>query len=236
MIDITLDMEQYDCPFIAATEEHPVSFSTVNWEFEGSRPAGLETRMLVEGPDREAVEAGLHTLRDHEGMREVTLLTKQEGVAHIRTTIDETAAMGTIRDHDGYITGPFHIEAGSELWHVGFDRESTAEGALAGLERNNEFEVVARDPVQETETSGFLENVGAAMTLIQGCQELTDAERETLEAAVDEGYFRSPRGATLGDLADEFDVSKPAISKRLRRGQEKAVSRIVEAMDDLDDE
>jgi predicted DNA binding protein len=235
MIDLTLDMEQYDCPFIATTEEHPVSFSTVNWEFEGDRPAGLETRMLVEGPDRPAVEAGLHTLREHEGMREVTLLSKQGDVAHIRTTIDETAAMGTIRDHDGYITGPFHIEAGSELWHVGFDRESTAEAALAGLERHNEFEVVARDPVREAETSGFLENVGAAMTLIQGCQELTDAERETLEAAVDEGYFRSPRGATLGDLAEEFGVSKPAVSKRLRRGQEKAEGRIVEAMDDLEE-
>ena len=236
MIDVTLDMEQYDCPFIATTDEHPVSFSAVNWEFEGTADRRLETRMLVEGPDRSAVEAGLHTLRDHQGMQECTLLSKQGNTAHIRTTIAETAAMRTIRDHDGYITGPFHIEAGSELWHVGFDREDTAEGALAGLERENEFEVVTRDPVQSADLTGFVQNVGAAMTLIEGCQELTDTERETLEAAVDEGYFRSPRGATLGDLAEEFGVSKPAISKRLRRGQEKAVSRIVEAMDDMDEE
>ncbi|WP_254822114.1 helix-turn-helix domain-containing protein [Haloglomus halophilum] len=234
MIDLTLDMEQYDCPFIAATEAQPVSFSAVNWEFEGGREGWLETRMLVEGDDDGAVEAGLDVLRGHDGLRECGLISKQDDVAHIRTVIDETAAMRTIRDHDGYITGPFHIEAGSELWHVGFDHDSTAEQALAGLERENEFEVVARDPVNETEVTGFAENVGAAMTLIQGCQDLTDTERETLEAAVERGYFRSPRGATLGDLADEFGVSKPAVSKRLRRGQEKAVSRMVEAMDELD--
>ena len=235
MIDLTLDMEQYDCPFIAATEAQPVSFSAVNWEFDEGREELLETRMLVEGNDRGAVEAGLDVLRNHDGLRECGLVSKQSDVAHVRTVIDETAAMRTIRDHDGYITGPFHIEAGSELWHVGFDHESTAEGALAGLERENEFEVVARDPVDEAELTGFVENVGAAMTLNQGCQDLTRTERETLEAAVERGYFRSPRGATLGDLADEFGVSKPAISKRLRRGQEKAVSRMVEAMEELDE-
>jgi predicted DNA binding protein len=235
MIDLTLDMEQYDCPFIAATEAQPVSFSAVNWKFEGGNEERLETRMLVEGDDRAAVEAGVDVLRGHEGLREFGLISKRDGVAHIRTVIDETAAMRTIRDHDGYITGPFHIEAGSELWHVGFDRESTAEGALSGLERENEFEVVARDPVNEAEVSGFVEHVGAAMTLIEGCQDLTPTERETLEAAVERGYFESPRGATLGDLAEEFGVSKPAISKRLRRGQEKAVSRMVEALEELEE-
>lgn len=235
MIDLTLDMEQYDCPFIAATEAQPVSFSAVNWEFDDGRAERLETRMLVEGDDRAAVEAGLDVLQSHDGVHECGLISKQADVAHVRTVIDEPAAMRTIRDHDGYITGPFHIEAGSELWHVGFDRESTADGALAGLERENEFEVVARDPVDEAEVTGFVENVGAAMTLIQGCQDLTTAERETLEAAVERGYFRSPRGATLGDLAEEFGVSKPAVSKRLRRGQEKAVGRMVEAMAELDE-
>ncbi|MFB6207100.1 MAG: helix-turn-helix domain-containing protein [Haloglomus sp.] len=234
MIDLTLDMEQYDCPFIAATEAQPVSFSAVHWEFD-SEGEELETRMLVEGDDRGAVEAGLDVLQRHEGMRECGLISKQDDVAHIRTVIDETAAMGTIQDHDGYITGPFHIEAGSELWHVGFDRESTAEGALSGLEKENEFEVVARDFVNEADSTGFVESVGAAMILIQGCQDLTETERETLEAAVERGYFRSPRGATLGDLAEEFGVSKPAVSKRLRRGQEKAVGRMVEALDELDE-
>ena len=83
--------------------------------------------------------------------------------------------------------------------------------------------------------NGFISNVGAAMTLVDGCRDLSETERETLEAAVDEGYFESPRDATLGDLADRFDVSKPAVSKNLRRGQRKMLSRVADVMTELGD-
>jgi len=155
-------------------------------------------------------------------------------VAHVRTTIEETDAMGVIRANDGYITGPFHIEAGSELWHVGFDRRGTAEETLAGLERNNDFRVLAREEVDLAEVTDFVQNVGAATTLIEGCRDLSETERATLEAAVTEGYFETPRDADLGTLADRFGVSRSAVSKNLRRGQQKTVSRLVQALDELD--
>jgi predicted DNA binding protein len=52
---------------------------------------------------------------------------------------------------------------------------------------------------------------------------------------VERGYFESPRGTTLGSLADEFDVSKPAASKNLRRGQLKVARGVVDALDHLDE-
>ena len=82
--------------------------------------------------------------------------------------------------------------------------------------------------------SSYVRTVGAAMTLVDGCRNLSSTERRTLEAAVDGGYFDRPRDADLGALADEFDVSKPAISNTLRRGQERVLSRVVDALDSLD--
>ncbi len=233
MIDLTLDMEQYDCPFIDTSDEQPVAFSAVHWEFHEATDR-LDTRMLVEGEDRGALDRGLERLRDHPGMCECTLLSKQGNVAHLQTTIEETSAMGTIRANDGYITGPFHIEGGSELWHVGFDREPAADETLSSLERNNDFDVLERERVDLAELTGFVQNVDAATTLIDGCRQLSARERETLAAAVEQGYFESPRDADLGALAEEFGVSKPAVSKTLRRGQRKAVGRMVEALEDLD--
>lgn len=233
MIDLTLDMEQYDCPFIDTTADHEVSFATVHHEFdEGAHE--LETRMLVEGADRGALNNGLAALRDHRQMHDCRLLSREGPVAHIRTTIEETSAMATIRANDGYITGPFHIESGSELWHVGFDREASADETLGNLERDNDFTVLSREGVDLASVNGFVQNVGAAMTLVDGARDLTARERETLEAAVNAGYFGSPRDATLGDLADEFGVSKPAVSKTLRRGQQKAIRRVVDALDEMD--
>ena len=233
MIDVTMDMEQYDCPFIDTTDDHAVAFSAVQWEFD-TQARQLETRLVVEGADRSVLDDGLDALRAHRNMREFDLLVRNDDVAKIHTRIGETDAMGTIRNNDGYITGPFYIAEGSEVWHVGFDREDHADAALSELERNNEFDVVDRTGVEPTTIQDFVDNVGAAMTLIEGAKDLSTVERRTLERAVDGGYFNAPRDTDLGDLADEFDVSKPAVSKNLRRGQRKMLQRIVEAFDDIE--
>ncbi|WP_435179780.1 helix-turn-helix domain-containing protein [Halorussus sp. AFM4] len=233
MIDITMDVEQYDCPFIDTTDDHAVGFSAIQWDFDRMERR-LETRLMVEGEDRDELTAGLGALRDHDNMHDYDLLTRRGNVAHIRTVIGETDAMAAVRENDGYITGPFHIEDGSEIWHVGFDDVEREDTTLAELERDNEFDVLERNNTEIPDLQGFVQNAGAAMTLIEGCRDLSDVERETLETAVSDGYFESPRGATLGHLADEFDVSKPAVSKNLRRGQQKMIERVVEALDELE--
>lgn len=233
MIELTLDVEQYDCPYIAATDDHDVAFSTLNWEFDQTA-AELETRMIVEGENRSVLDAGLTTLRDREELLDYELVAKRDGVARIRSTIPTTNAMDVIREHDGFITGPFQIESGSERWQVGFDSEGSAEGALAALEKDNEFTVETREELEFMAMDSHVKTVGAAMTLVDGCRDLSETERRTLEAAVDGGYFDRPREADLGALADEFDISKPAVSNNLRRGQERVLSRVVDALDSLD--
>lgn len=52
---------------------------------------------------------------------------------------------------------------------------------------------------------------------------LTDAQQETLELAVERGYYDEPRRITLEALATEFGVSARAVSRRLRRGTKRLV-------------
>jgi predicted DNA binding protein len=233
MIDISMDMQQYDCPFIDTTADHDVSFAAFHWAFEEATRE-LETRMVVEAATRDQLDAGLETLREHPSMFSYELVKRWGDVAHIRTVIDETDAMGTIRTNDGYITGPFFIENGSEIWHVGFDSPGRADATLAELERNNEFDVVSRDENGLPDFQALLTQSEAAMELVEATRSLSSVERETLAAAVDGGYFKTPRETSLGALADEFDVSKSAVSKNIRRGQAKLTARVVDVMDDLE--
>jgi predicted DNA binding protein len=234
VIDISMEMEQHDCPFIDSTLDHDISFAAVQWDFDAVGRE-LETRMVVEGEDRDALNNGLTALRDHHNMHDYQLQKRWEDTAHIRTTIDETDAMETIRDHDGYITGPFYIEDGSELWHVGFDAEGVADETLSDLDRNNDFMIMSRQQNGPAEMRDFVQNVTAGLHLINACRGLTDVEQQTLRSAVERGYFESPRDTTLGSLAEEFDVSKPAISKNLRRGQLKIARGAVDALDSLEE-
>lgn len=47
---------------------------------------------------------------------------------------------------------------------------------------------------------------------------VTPKQREAVLAAYRRGYFDSPRGVSQEELADQFDVSRRAVSERLRRG------------------
>lgn len=235
MIDISMEMEQYDCPFIDTTAEYDVEFSSFQWEFDSSERR-LETRMVVEAASRDALEQSLQALRAHPNMHTYELLKRWEDIAHIRTVIGETDAMETIRTNNGYITGPFHIEDGSEVWHVGFDSQDGADNTLSNLERNNEFVVTSRQQTSLSDLQQLVQHANSATMLIDGCKQLSDVEKQTLTAAVEGGYFESPRKATLGTLADEFDISKPAVSKNLRRGQQKIATRVVDALAEMEED
>jgi predicted DNA binding protein len=233
MISLQMDMVQYDCPYIDTTVENDVSFYARQWDFNPANEV-LETRIMVEGADRGAVDNGLETLRDHEHMRGYDLLRREGDIALIRSRIGQTDAMGVIRDRDGYITGPFEIEDGSETWHVGFDRESVAEDALSALDRNNDYNVESRESMDLEDYYDLMRNVDPAISLLDGCRELSRTERRTLQAAVSEGHFTTPRDATLSTPADTFDVPKMAVSKNLRRGQRKLLGNAMDAIDDID--
>ena len=234
MIDLELEMEQYDCPFIDTSSDHDLSFSTFQWQFDESTRE-LETRMVVTAAGRDHLDSGLTSLRNHRNMHDYALLKRWDDIAHIRTVIDETDAMRTIRTNDGYITGPFYIEAGEEVWHIGFDSAERADVTLSDLEKNNEFDIISRQQNSLPDLQSLVQNVHPALRLIDGCRNLSEVERKTLAAAVDGGYFESPRQATLGTLADEFDISKPAVSKNLRRGEQKVITSVVQAMEDLEE-
>jgi hypothetical protein len=53
--------------------------------------------------------------------------------------------------------------------------------------------------------------------------DLTDKQREALTTALDAGYFASPKGATLDEIAADIGISPQALSKRLRRATELVV-------------
>ncbi|MGM0398096.1 MAG: helix-turn-helix domain-containing protein [Halobacteriota archaeon] len=55
---------------------------------------------------------------------------------------------------------------------------------------------------------------------------LTDAQRAFLSTAIELGYFEDPRGITATELADHFDITPSAVSRRLRRIQAKIFGQI----------
>lgn len=60
---------------------------------------------------------------------------------------------------------------------------------------------------------------------------LTPKQREGLELAVARGYFDDESDVRLGDLAAELDISKSALSQRLRTAQSKLVTDVFDGVE-----
>ncbi|PYZ02665.1 hypothetical protein C8039_03300 [Halogeometricum sp. wsp3] len=96
----------------------------------------------------------------------------------------------------------------SELWNVGFDTERVAEGTLSELERDNVYTIRSRESVDLEDYYDLLQNIDSAKRLVDGCRELSEVERNTLEKSRRRRLLRTPRDATLSSLAEEFDVPR----------------------------
>lgn len=59
--------------------------------------------------------------------------------------------------------------------------------------------------------------------------DLSEQQLETAELAVERGYYEKPREASLSELAEEFGVSKSAVSQRLSNVERKLVRSLVES-------
>jgi len=57
-----------------------------------------------------------------------------------------------------------------------------------------------------------------------GSVSLPPDQRTAMRAALDHGYYRTPREITLDDLAEVIDVPRSTLSYRLRRAEERLVS------------
>lgn len=55
-------------------------------------------------------------------------------------------------------------------------------------------------------------------------RQMTDAQREALLLAYEEGYYDSPRTATLSELGEQLGISQQALGDRLRRGTRRLIA------------
>ncbi|ELY87657.1 bacterio-opsin activator HTH domain-containing protein [Natrialba hulunbeirensis JCM 10989] len=227
MISLALSIRQDDCPLSAASDAHDIAFVTPHWHYDHDR-SQLELRILADAADRPALECGLDVIRAHPETDSFNLLAKQSGTARVHLTMGTTVTMGTVVANGGYLTAPFENVDGRERWQIGFDDERAAEHTLAVLsDHDDEFEVHDRQRLDPETVLADVRADAVGTTVLEGARQLTATERETIRRAVAGGYYAVPRTATLGDLATDLGVSDAAVSKTLRRAEQKLLAPMV---------
>jgi predicted DNA binding protein len=170
------------------------------------------------GPDYNEFEA---KAADDPSIRELTKLDEVDGanlyraewvrdVETVAYTMTKTGA--TLLDATG--------QDGQWMMELRFD---THDGTIA-------FQNYVQEHELETELHRLYE---PTQPRVDGQPGLTDIQHETLVTAVEKGYYNTPRDITMSELAEEFEISQQALSKRLRGGHKTLIanSLMVQATD-----
>lgn len=223
MYILTIDILQYDCPFVITSDDLDVSYFGTYWDFGKD---SFIVRGYIIAKDSDELQNAISSLKGKPKFHRIDVLSREGNKATVKVEIDYTDAMRAIRGNGGYIVGPFHVKNGSELWQVGFDTRDDVERALAELENNNQFVVKNQNRITVEDLSRIIGHSSVLADLIRAIDGLTQTERSILKAAIKQGFYEDPRKVNVTKLAKEFGISKAGISKNIRRAERKILRHI----------
>jgi predicted DNA binding protein len=171
------------------------------------RDAGGIALCEISGPDIKSV---VFDMDEYDAVTAVDLLERTDDSALVQFETSNPMLLFPVRNAGTPLELPFTVADGTVTWEVTAARDRLSTLADQLREFGIEFDVISVQ--QEIETD----------------QLLTPKQLELIQTAVREGYYDTPRGCTLTELADEVDIAKSTCSETLHRAEEKVVKEFVD--------
>jgi predicted DNA binding protein len=171
------------------------------------RPADGVALAAVEAPDPEAV---LDRMAAAEGVTAVEPLDRDE-MPVVRFETTEPLLLAAVQAAGIPLSFPVEVRDGRAHLAVTAPRDRIA--ALG----------------EALDDLGLAYSLDRLYASVDDATPLTDRQREALLAALEHGYYDTPRETTLSALAGELGVAKSTLSERLHRAEEAVVRTFVDS-------
>ncbi|UPV76677.1 helix-turn-helix domain-containing protein (plasmid) [Halorussus limi] len=151
-------------------------------------------------------------IQDRDDIDDLELLSKQEDEALLQIQTSNPLLLLPVWRAGVPLTTPFDIKDGQATWKL-----TTSSSRLSSLRTQLENLGIRFDieHVREIDAN-------------QADQLLTDRQQEILLTAVADGYYRTPREATLGDVADTLEIANATCSDVLHRAEDHIIHWFVD--------
>lgn len=139
-------------------------------------------------------------------------------VVHQRHPVSSSCLCPIFLDHSCF---PTHLEHSNRevVYRTTPPDRETLQSLISSLRENADSVTVRRlvmDVPEDSESSNKLIDTSV----------LTDLEKQTIERATIAGYYDRPRAMSFEEFAEEFDVSKSTLSRRLASAESKLVGEL----------
>jgi len=159
--------------------------------------------------ESEAIPDVLDAIEGRSGISSVQLMQRSEDTAIVQFETSEPILLLSIQESGVPIELPLTIRDGEAVIEL-----------TASRDRLSEFG-------HQLETFGMSYTLNRVYDAVDTPTLLTDQQRRLLVAAVELGYYDTPRECTLTELADEVDLAKSTASVTLHRAEETVVKEFV---------
>jgi len=158
----------------------------------------------------EQLEALFADIRSRESITSLELLSHRDDTALVQFETSMPLLLYPVQQSGVPLEMPFRLVDGEVRWEITAPRERLS--ALG--EQLTEFGIPFRvDRIEQR---------------IDSEQLLTETQSELIAAAVEAGYYDTPRECSLTDLAEEVGLAKSTCSETLHRAEEKIIKSFVD--------
>lgn len=162
----------------------------------------------VNGPDLERVLADIGESDDVTALEELQR-TPEEALIQFETTTP--LLLLPVQDSGVPLEMPFFLQDGTAEWEV-----TAPHDRLSAL-------------TEQLDAFDIPYTVDVLRQHIEHEPLLTDAQRQLVDAAVEAGYYDTPRTCTLTDLAEQLDMAKSTCSETLHRAEEQIIMEFIDS-------
>jgi len=213
---------QYDGDWTAELANHDVFGEFIASTFRNNRYVGM---LAVESQDCNAVH---EVIREHDTVETVDLIEQYEtsegrcaATMLLRGRLTEITPLQTLM-YDGYLPlGPTQLVNGRECFDLLLNDRSELSEAINLL---SDFGNVTVERITQDFRREIIPSRSEWQELLSS---IPPRQREILNTAVEQGYFKIPRQVTLEEIAEKMDITKTTASNHLRKVEQQLVRFIL---------
>ena len=138
-------------------------------------------------------------------IKKYAILSRSADRAEVITWAQQSSIIDNIIKKNCVFIGPTIVKDGVENWHIMAPTREELQDAVAGLEQCADIAYIRN-------SEGAGPDAG-----------LTERQMNTLKAAVEMGYFDTPRRASIKDVAGKLNVSPSTAVEHLRKAEKKVL-------------
>ncbi len=144
-------------------------------------------------------------LRSLPEIKKYSLLSQSKDRAEVITWAEQNSIVENIIKMNCVFVGPTIVKDGVENWHIMAPTREELKQVIDALEQCSDIAYIRNG-------DSFGDEEG-----------LTDKQAQALRAAVESGYFDTPRRASIKDVADRMGVSPSTAVEHLRKAEKKVL-------------